>query len=640
MARFLNNHSLLAGVPLLAFLALLGLLLLASSARAANIHLQTDSEGWHRGRATYFGASPELVETFERVRGAGSYGDLHYGSCGMYRKPQVRSAFWVVEKKKGNQREEREKNERRGKKTKKISPFKKKKKKKIKQTNKQGVQTIRPKDLPFDQTYAAAAADANPDFPGSCGRCYEVGCVPGVVPKDYHDDKGSMTPFKTMEHFYMPKVDQDLHDTQGRKWLGNPWEKEGLQGALCWGNETTWVRIVDSCPPNPLSPWCKADSTVFHFDMSYWAFEKLAHPLYGVMPIRFRPVDCETKRPLVVDSKAPTEPTTNPDPATATTALTPGFISKDLVYEKGLRPGWTMFTWLNGYQLLSVHGAAEAPTAPPKKKESPACASLLPGGGMRFACRGCQAPGYQPFLNSTHVSFRVKADNSVMKFPSTPAGSVPPLKAYLIRAGTGGAEENYCGEAFLRDWPETKNATLTTAPLASEGWHQFDIPISKFMCNSPTGAELIGFGLSHANATVPVNNGAGAKQEDYLGICVDSIAIRSGVVPGFEPKPVTWAGGAAEKKVDDEGVVVAVAAAPKADAAAVVAPRAPAAAAAAAAAGAGDEKAAPAVATKARWASSPEEAPVASTAATAAPKTTKAAAAPVAGAATATAKSA
>ena len=122
MARFLNNHSLLAGVPLLAFLALLGLLLLASSARAANIHLQTDSEGWHRGRATYFGASPELVETFERVRGAGSYGDLHYGSCGMYRKPQVRSAFWVVEKKKGNQREEREKNERRGKKTKKISP--------------------------------------------------------------------------------------------------------------------------------------------------------------------------------------------------------------------------------------------------------------------------------------------------------------------------------------------------------------------------------------------------------------------------------------------------------------------------------------------------------------------------------------
>ena len=459
--------------------------------------------------------------------------------------------------------------------------------------------------------------------------------MPGVVPKDYHDDKGSMTPFKTYEHFYMPKVDQDLHDTQGRRWLGNPWEKEGLQGALCWGNETTWVRIVDSCPPNPLSPWCRADSTVFHFDMSYWAFERLAHPLYGVMPIRFRPVDCDSKRPLVVDSSK-RGPTASPDAATATTALTPGFISRELVYDAGLRAGWTMFTWLNGYQLLSVHGAAEAPSAPPKKRESPACASLLPGGGMRFACRGCQEEGYQPFLNATHVSFRVKADNSVMKFPSTPAGSVPPLKAYLIRAGTGGAEENYCGEAFLRDWPATRNATLTAGALAAEGWHQFDIPISKFMCNSPTGAELIGLGLSHANATVPVNNGASARQELYLGVCVDSIAIRSGVVPGFKPRPVAWAGGQ-----KDDGVVVAAAAAPKAGSAGVVAPRAPAAAAAAVAPRApvvekqplpvASEEGPPvAAAAKTRWASS-EEASVA-------PKAK--AAAPVAGDATVTAKSA
>ena len=483
--------------------------------------------------------------------------------------------------------------------------------------------------------------------------------MPGVVPKDYHDDRGSMTPFKTSEHFYMPRVDQDLHDSRGRKWQGNPWEKEGLQGALCWGNETTWVRIVDSCPPNPLSPWCKADSTVFHFDMSYWAFEKLAHPLYGVMPIRFRPVDCDSKKPLVVDAqRTPNEPTTTPDPATATTSLVPGFISKEFIYEKGLRAGWTMFTWLNGYQLLSVHGAAEAPTAPPKKKESPACASLLPGGGMRFACRGCQERGYQPFLNSTYVSFRVKADNAVMRFPSTPPGSVPPLKAYLIRAGTGGAEENYCGEAFLRDWPETKNATLTTSGsgLAAEGWHQFDIPISKFMCNSATGAELIGFGLSHANATVPVNNGAGAKQQEYLGICVDNIAIRSGVVPGFEPKPVAWAGGASAEK-DEVAEVAPVAAVPKAAAAA----------AAAAGAAGGKPRAVPAeeetndaakpppvaTAAKTRWASSSpapaEEAPLPKAAAAAATMTAPVPAAPTApkktasataGAAAATAKSA
>lgn len=116
MARLLN-HSLLAGVPLLAFLTLFGILYFASNAKAANsnIHLQTDADGWHRGRATYFGASPELVETFERVRGAGSYGDLHYGSCGMYRKPQVRRFLcdW---------REKRESKKRETSKKTKISP--------------------------------------------------------------------------------------------------------------------------------------------------------------------------------------------------------------------------------------------------------------------------------------------------------------------------------------------------------------------------------------------------------------------------------------------------------------------------------------------------------------------------------------
>ncbi len=27
----------------------------------------------------------------------------------------------------------------------------------------------------------AAAADADPDYPGSCGRCYQVKCTSGIV---------------------------------------------------------------------------------------------------------------------------------------------------------------------------------------------------------------------------------------------------------------------------------------------------------------------------------------------------------------------------------------------------------------------------------------------------------------------------
>ena len=35
--------------------------------------------------------------------------------------------------------------------------------------------------LPFPRAAYAAAADANADFAGSCGRCYEIRCRPGLV---------------------------------------------------------------------------------------------------------------------------------------------------------------------------------------------------------------------------------------------------------------------------------------------------------------------------------------------------------------------------------------------------------------------------------------------------------------------------
>ena len=35
-----------------------------------------------------------------------------------------------------------------------------------------------------------------------------------------------------------------------------------------------------------------------HFDLSYWAHEKLAHPIQGKMMLKFRPVSCDTKEPL------------------------------------------------------------------------------------------------------------------------------------------------------------------------------------------------------------------------------------------------------------------------------------------------------------------------------------------------------
>jgi hypothetical protein len=32
-----------------------------------------------------------------------------------------------------------------------------------------------------------------------------------------------------------------------------------------------------------------------HFDLSYDGFEQLAHPVYGITMLEYRPVDCNTK---------------------------------------------------------------------------------------------------------------------------------------------------------------------------------------------------------------------------------------------------------------------------------------------------------------------------------------------------------
>ena len=44
--------------------------------------------------------------------------------------------------------------------------------------------------------------------------------------------------------------------------------------------------------------WCNSD--IYHFDLSYWAFEQLAHPTYGVMMVDFR---YGTERPSQVAAR-------------------------------------------------------------------------------------------------------------------------------------------------------------------------------------------------------------------------------------------------------------------------------------------------------------------------------------------------
>ena len=125
--------------------------------------------------------------------GEGSFGDFLFGSCGYFNKPRSK-------------------------------------------------QKIDYDDLSLPLDGVAALADVNPDFPGSCGRCYEVRCSEGLVQANDHK------PLYTGNHFYMPDRNGSVVDTAGRSFPGNPAHPEGKEYVKCWNESSVVVKIVDDCP--------------------------------------------------------------------------------------------------------------------------------------------------------------------------------------------------------------------------------------------------------------------------------------------------------------------------------------------------------------------------------------------------------
>lgn len=62
---------------------------LSIQAVAAYVQTPSSGDGWFDGRATFFGAPAEFANAF-KDRGEGAFGDLLWGSCGYFNKPQVR----------------------------------------------------------------------------------------------------------------------------------------------------------------------------------------------------------------------------------------------------------------------------------------------------------------------------------------------------------------------------------------------------------------------------------------------------------------------------------------------------------------------------------------------------------------------
>eukprot|EP00887_Chlorella_sp_A99_P004291 scaffold15.g4291.t1 len=107
---------------------------------------------------------------------------------------------------------------------------------------------------------AGAISDQNAAFIGSCGRCYEIKCNPGL----FKDGYGTQLDRTTV-----------CRDTAA----------------------SVVITIVDACPcyysSNAYSNkrWCCGDMD--HFDISVWSFEKLAELKWGVIELLYRPVPCD-----------------------------------------------------------------------------------------------------------------------------------------------------------------------------------------------------------------------------------------------------------------------------------------------------------------------------------------------------------
>jgi hypothetical protein len=81
--------------------------------------------------------------------------------------------------------------------------------------------------------------------------------------------------------------------------------------------------------------WSLVFAGLGHFDLSFWAFEQLAHPLYGIQMLEYRAVDCDSGAPV-------------PN----------SFISKTDIYQGGTKAGWNWFPYGDSYSRYAVPGKA------------------------------------------------------------------------------------------------------------------------------------------------------------------------------------------------------------------------------------------------------------------------------------------
>lgn len=115
----------------------------------------------------------------------------------------------------------------------------------------------------------------------------------------------------------------------------------------------------------------------------------------------------------------------------------PGFISK-AIFTDSIQPGWNWLPYNAKNTVLLAKGQGVG------KDGVATCATLSEGGGVKFYCRECSRPGYQPFNDGKTLRFDIRS-NTRSNDPfasSTPRGKLPGVKVFLMNVSVSAARRS------------------------------------------------------------------------------------------------------------------------------------------------------------------------------------------------------
>ncbi|KAI3438388.1 hypothetical protein D9Q98_000820 [Chlorella vulgaris] len=188
----------------------------------------------------------------------------------------------------------------------------------------------------FGADAVAAMPDASPQFPGSCGRCYEVRCR-GIQARSAD---GSVNLDRS----------NACYDTVSR----------------------IVVKVVDTCPCVGNEKWCCGDSGLQHFDLAAGAFARLAPQGQGIIGLDWRPVPCEA---------ASTNGTASPAAWEALDEATVKGAGTDVFVDGTIGLGWTKTIY--GDDLQAMYSYAPSLTTFPDGDVA-LCTTVAQYGGFDF----------------------------------------------------------------------------------------------------------------------------------------------------------------------------------------------------------------------------------------------------------------